>query len=71
MPQECSEINFSMAISGIDLVLDLFNELIKLLLLLFFKFHVELILKNSSTLDNLVREKDPNPPPNVYDVGAY
>ena len=38
---------------------------------LFFKFHVELVLSNSSTLDNLLKEKNPNAPPNVYDVGAY
>ena len=38
---------------------------------LFFKFHVELVLSNSSTLDNLERQRNPNAGPNVYDIGAY
>ena len=38
---------------------------------MFFKFHVELVLSNSSTLDNLERQRNPNAGPNVYDVGAY
>jgi len=38
---------------------------------LFFKFHVELVLTNSSTLDNMERQRNPNAGPNVYDVGTY
>ena len=38
---------------------------------MFFKFHVELVLSNSSTLDNLERQRNPNSGPNVYNVGAY
>lgn len=38
---------------------------------MFFKFHVELVLSNSSTLDNLERQRNPNAGPNVFDVGAY
>ena len=38
---------------------------------MFFRFHVELVLTNSSTLDNLERQRNPNAGPNVYDVGAY
>lgn len=38
---------------------------------MFFKFHVELVLSNSSTLDNLERQRNPNAGPNVYDIGAY
>jgi len=37
----------------------------------FFKFHVELVLSNSSTLDNLERQRNPNAGPNVYDIGPY
>lgn len=40
-------------------------------ILSFFKFHVELVLSNSSTLDNLERQRNPNAGPNIYDVGAY
>ena len=36
-----------------------------------FKFHVELVLSNSSTLDNMERQRNPNAGPNVYDVGTY
>lgn len=38
---------------------------------MFFKFHVDLVLSNSSTLDNLERQRNPNAGPNVYDIGAY
>jgi hypothetical protein len=38
---------------------------------MFFKFHVELVLGNSSTLDNLERQRNPNSGPNVYDIGGY
>ena len=38
---------------------------------MFFKFHVELVLSNSSTLDNLERQRNPNAGPNIYDVGPY
>jgi palmitoyltransferase len=38
---------------------------------MFFKFHVELVLGNSSTLDNLERQRNPNAGPNVYDIGGY
>lgn len=38
---------------------------------MFFKFHVELVLGNSSTLDNLERQRNPNAGPNVYDIGPY
>ncbi len=38
---------------------------------MFFKFHVELVLSNSSTLDNLARQRNPNAGPNVYDIGPY
>ena len=38
---------------------------------MFFKFHVDLVLTNSSTLDNLERQRNPNAGPNVYDIGAY
>jgi len=37
----------------------------------FFKFHVDLVLENSSTLDNLERQRNPNIGPNVYNVGPY
>jgi hypothetical protein len=37
----------------------------------FFKFHVDLVLSNSSTLDNLERERNPNAGPNVYDISPY
>lgn len=37
----------------------------------FFKFHVGLVLSNSSTLDNLERQRNPNAGPNVYDIGPY
>lgn len=37
----------------------------------FFKFHVDLVLSNSSTLDNLERERNPNAGPNVYDITPY
>jgi palmitoyltransferase ZDHHC2/15/20 len=40
-------------------------------ILMFFSFHVELVLGNSSTLDNLERQRNPNAGPNVYDIGAY
>lgn len=38
---------------------------------LFFKFHVELVLENSSTLDNLERQRNPNSGPNVFNIGPY
>jgi len=38
---------------------------------MFFKFHVELVLSNSSTLDNLERQRNPNIGANAYDVGPY
>ena len=38
---------------------------------MFFRFHVELVLTNSSTLDNLERQRNPNAGPNVFDVGSY
>lgn len=38
---------------------------------MFFRFHVELVLSNSSTLDNLERQRNPNAGPNSYDVGSY
>lgn len=37
----------------------------------FFKFHVDLVLSNSSTLDNLERQRNPNAGPNVYDISPY
>lgn len=37
----------------------------------FFKFHVDLVLSNSSTLDNLERQRNPNAGPNPYDIGPY
>ncbi len=37
----------------------------------FFKFHVDLVLENSSTLDNLERQRNPNIGPNPYNVGPY
>jgi palmitoyltransferase len=37
----------------------------------FFKFHMELVLTNSSTLDNLERQRNPNTGPNVFDIGPY
>jgi hypothetical protein len=37
----------------------------------FFKFHVDLVLENSSTLDNLERQRNPNVGPNVFNVGPY
>lgn len=42
-----------------------------IVIITFFKFHVELVLTNSSTLDNLERQRNPNAGPNVYDVGPY
>lgn len=40
---------------------------------MFFKFHVDLVLQNSSTLDNLekARNAEQSPSKNVYDVGSY
>jgi hypothetical protein len=38
---------------------------------MFFRFHLELVLTNSSTLDNLERQRNPNAGPNIYDVGSY
>lgn len=38
---------------------------------MFFKFHIELLLENSSTLDNLQKQRNPNIGPNVYNIGAY
>ena len=37
----------------------------------FFKFHVDLVLENSSTLDNLEKQRNPNIGPNAYNVGPY
>jgi palmitoyltransferase len=37
----------------------------------FFKFHMELVFTNSSTLDNLERQRNPTSGPNVYDIGPY
>jgi hypothetical protein len=42
-----------------------------IVIITFFKFHVELVLSNSSTLDNLERQRNPNAGPNIYDVGPY
>jgi hypothetical protein len=42
-----------------------------IVIITFFKFHVELVLSNSSTLDSLERQRNPNAGPNVYDVGPY
>ena len=42
-----------------------------IVIITFFKFHVELVCSNSSTLDNLERQRNPNAGPNVYDVGKY
>lgn len=41
------------------------------MIITFFKFHVELVLSNSSTLDNLERQRNPNVGSNIYDVGKY
>jgi hypothetical protein len=40
---------------------------------IFFKFHLELVLQNSSTLDNLEKAKNPDQTPakNLYDLGKY
>ena len=38
---------------------------------MFFKFHIELVGSNSSTLDNLERQRNPNCGPNIYDMGYY
>lgn len=38
---------------------------------MFFRFHADLVLTNSSTLDNLERQRNPNAGPNVYDIGTY
>jgi hypothetical protein len=40
-------------------------------IIMFSKFHVELILSNSTTLDNLERQRNPNTKTNVYDLGSY
>lgn len=40
-------------------------------IIMFFKFHVELVLSNSSTLDNLERRRNNNVGPNVYNLGSY
>lgn len=37
----------------------------------FLKFHIELVLSNSSTIDNLERQRNPNGGPNVYDISPY
>lgn len=39
---------------------------------LFFKFHIELVLENSSTLDNLERQRSEESAskPNLYNIGA-
>ena len=42
-----------------------------IVIMTFFRFHVGLVLANSSTLDDLERQRNPNAGPNVYDVGAY
>jgi len=42
-----------------------------IVVLIFFKFHVELVLSNSSTLDNLERARNQNAGPNLYDINPY
>jgi len=61
-----------------------FNVIIRLLgfcllvvfgivILVFFKFHLDLVLQNSSTLDNLDKARNPEQATtkNVYDMGSY
>jgi hypothetical protein len=40
-------------------------------IVMFFKFHVGLVLSNSTTLDNLERQRNPTAAANVYDLGSY
>lgn len=40
-------------------------------IIMFFKFHMELVLSNSSTLDNLERQRNPAAGANVYNLGSY
>lgn len=59
----------------IGLIIRLIGVLIQIaffvVISMFFRFHVELMLSNSSTLDNLERQRNPNAGPNSYDVGSY
>lgn len=44
-----------------------------IVIIIFFKFHLELVLQNSSTLDNLEKARNPDQvaAKNIYDVGSY
>lgn len=59
-------INFIIQVIGVLIQIAFF-----VVISMFFRFHCELVLSNSSTLDNLERQRNPNAGPNVYDVGAY
>lgn len=37
----------------------------------FFKFHLELVMTNSTTLDNLERQRNPSNGPNLFNIGSY
>lgn len=59
-------VNFIIQVIGVLVQIAFF-----VVISMFFRFHCELVLSNSSTLDNLERQRNPNAGPNVYDVGAY
>lgn len=59
-------VNFIIQVIGVLIQIAFF-----VVISMFFRFHCELVLSNSSTLDNLERQRNPNAGPNVYDVGAY
>jgi len=40
-------------------------------LFFFFKFHIGLVLKNSTTIENMSKELDPSSNGGIYDVGGY
>lgn len=42
-----------------------------ILITTFFKFHLNLVFSNSSTLDSLEKERNPNSGPNVYNISPY
>ena len=60
------DVNFILRAAGLLIQIAFF-----IVISMFFRFHCELVFSNSSTLDNLERQRNPNAGPNVYDVGAY
>ena len=41
------------------------------MILSFFKFHVELVMTNSTTLDNLEKQRNPDTEAHKYNIGSY